>query len=199
MSVQAEKALAAESALAENASHKFEGESITVLYSRVDPAPQVLILGAGPDALPLVQFIAQLGWSVTLVDHRPSYLDRISVDSVANTLLQSPATLHSDLNMNDFAAAVVMSHNLAADRQYLSQLAASDIPFIGLLGPKKRKTRLLDELGNAGAILRQRIHGPVGFDIGAHTPESIALSIATQIHASIRSRNGEPLDRSDRQ
>jgi len=199
VSTHATKFLSANSTPAETANHEFEGASITVLYSRVDPPPRILVLGAGPDALPVVQFVAQLGWSVTLVDHRPAYLDRIAVDSVSNKLLQSPATLHSDVEMNAFAAAVVMSHNLAADRQYLSQLAASEIPFIGLLGPKARKTRLLDELGDAGASLQQRIHGPVGFDIGANTPESIALSMVAQIHASIRSRSGEPLDDSTRQ
>jgi xanthine/CO dehydrogenase XdhC/CoxF family maturation factor len=116
------------------------------------------------------------------------------VDSVSNVLLQSPAALKSDLELNAYAAAVVMSHNLAADRQYLDQLASSNIPFIGLLGPTARKARLLDELGDAGKNLQQRVHGPVGFDIGAATPESIALSIAAQIHASVRSRGGQPLD-----
>jgi xanthine/CO dehydrogenase XdhC/CoxF family maturation factor len=199
VSGQAEKVLSADSSLAASADHEFAGESITVLYSRVDPAPRILVLGAGPDALPVVQSIAQLGWTVMLVDHRPSYLDRIAVDSVANRLLQSPASLHNDLDLNTFSAAVVMSHNLAADRQFLSQLAESDIPFIGLLGPKARKARLLDELGDAGIRLQQRVHGPVGFDIGANTPESIALSIAAQIHASIRSARGEPMDCSARQ
>lgn len=186
--------LCADSSLAQNSHHEIAGESITVLYSRVDPAPRILVLGAGPDALPVVEFLAQLGWSVSVVDHRPSYLDRISVACVANVLLQSPAALHSNLELNAFAAAVVMSHNLSADRQYLSQLASSEVPFIGLLGPSSRKARLLDELGDAGTKLQQRVHGPVGFDIGADTPESIALSIAAQIHASVRSRGGQPLD-----
>jgi len=199
VSAHAAKFLSANSTPAETANHESEGTSLSVLYSRVDPPPRILVLGAGPDALPVVQFISQLGWSVTVVDHRPAYLERITVDSVSNKLLPSPATLHSDVDMNTFAAAVVMSHNLSADRQYLSQLAASEIPFIGLLGPKARKTRLLDELGDAGASLPRRIHGPVGFDIGANTPESIALSIAAQVHASISSKSGEPLDDSARQ
>jgi xanthine dehydrogenase accessory factor len=197
VTAHAETMLSADSSLAESSRHEIAGESITVLYSRVDPAPRILVLGAGPDALPVVEFIAQLGWSVTVVDHRPSYLDRISVDSVSNTLLQSPATLSRDLDLNAYAAAVVMSHNLAADRQYLGQLASSNIPFIGLLGPSARKTRLLDELGDAGKSLQQRVHGPVGFDIGASTPESIALSIAAQVHASVCSRGGRPLDNLD--
>jgi xanthine dehydrogenase accessory factor len=199
VSAQAEKTLTAESSQAQNLVHESDGQSITVLYSRLDPAPRILVLGAGPDALPVVQFIAQLGWSVTVVDHRPAYLDRITLEPVENKLLQSPATLHSDLDLNSYAAAVVMSHNLAADRQYLKQLADSGIRFIGLLGPTARKTRLIEELGDAGETLQQRVRGPVGFDIGATTPESIALSIAAQIHASLRARSGTPLDTSSHQ
>lgn len=198
IAAKANEVLGADSSLAVTSEHALEDESIRVLYTRVDPAPQVLVLGAGPDALPVVKFITQLGWNVTLADHRPSYLDRIAVDSTTNLSLQAPASLHSDVELNAFAAAVVMSHNLAADRQYLKQLAKSTIPFIGLLGPGNRKTRLLDELGEDAANLSQRVHGPVGFDIGANTPESIALSIAAQIHASLQSRSGKPLDDSDR-
>jgi len=162
----------------------------------VDPAPRILVLGAGPDALPVVEFMSQLGWHVTVVDHRSAYLGRINVDFSSNMLLQSPAMLQDDLVLNSFAAAVVMSHNLAADRQYLAQLSKSDIAFIGLLGPAARKLRLLDELGEIDPNLQQRIHGPVGFDIGASTPESIALSITAQVHASMKFRSGQALDTS---
>ena len=193
-SAQAEKFLLEESSRASIETHTLKGDSITVLYSRIDPAPRVLVLGAGPDALPVVELLARLGWNVTLIDHRSTYLDRIEVASVTTVLLDSPSALESELALDTFAAAVVMSHNLAADRQYLRQLAASTVRFVGLLGPVERKTRLLDELGELGAQLENRVFGPVGFDIGAETPESIALSIAAQIHAALESRCGLPLD-----
>ncbi len=193
---QAEKILLAEPSRAFTATHKLNGDSISVLYSRIDPAPQVLVLGAGPDALPVVELMARLGWNVTLVDHRPTYVDRTNVASVTKILLQSPSALEDELRLDTFAAAVVMSHNLTADRQYLRQLAASSVPFVGLLGPVARKTRLLNELGELGTHLQQRVSGPVGFDIGANTPESIALSIAAQVHAAHASRCGLPLDNS---
>jgi len=193
---QAKITLAAGTSRASNQTHDINGESVTVLYCRVDPAPRILVLGAGPDALPVVEFMSQLGWHVTVVDHRSAYLGRINVDFSSNMLLQSPAMLQDDLVLNSFAAAVVMSHNLAADRQYLAQLSKSDIAFIGLLGPAARKLRLLDELGEIDPNLQQRIHGPVGFDIGASTPESIALSITAQVHASMKFRSGQALDTS---
>ena len=82
-----------------------------------------------------------------------------------------------------FSAAIVMSHHLATDRSYLAALAGSDIPYIGLLGPAGRRDRLLRDLGNIAGLLAGRLHGPAGLNIGADSPESIALSIVAQVHS----------------
>jgi xanthine/CO dehydrogenase XdhC/CoxF family maturation factor len=75
-----------------------------------------------------------------------------------------------------------MSHHLRTDETYLSQLARVDIPYIGLLGPRHRRERLLDAIGDAALALRDRVHGPAGIDIGGRDPESIALSIVAEAH-----------------
>ena len=75
-----------------------------------------------------------------------------------------------------------MSHHLATDRSYLSQLAHIDIAFLGILGPRDRRDRLIADLGDEGKIIKKKLIGPVGIDIGADSPESIALSILAQIH-----------------
>ena len=89
------------------------------------------------------------------------------------------------LDLQRFAAAVVMSHHLASDRQYLRQLALSDIEYIGLLGPRDRRVRLLQELGEFADKLTPRLHGPAGLDIGGRGPASIALSIVAEIHQQL--------------
>jgi xanthine dehydrogenase accessory factor len=94
--------------------------------------------------------------------------------------------LATQVPLAHFAAAVVMSHHLATDRSYLAALAPTAIPYIGLLGPPGRRDRLLRELGHAATALGDRLHGPAGLDIGADSPESIALSILGQIHAMTR-------------
>jgi xanthine/CO dehydrogenase XdhC/CoxF family maturation factor len=82
-----------------------------------------------------------------------------------------------------------MSHHLPSDEAYLRELAESELPaYIGLLGPKARRARLAQELGAVIDKLVARIHGPVGLDIGAMTPEGIALSIVSQIHAWLAGR-----------
>ena len=77
------------------------------------------------------------------------------------------------------------SRAVASDRTYLAQLAATDMPYIGLLGPAHRRKRLLLELGQAGASLESRLHGPAGLDIGGRGPAPIALSIIAEMQQEL--------------
>jgi xanthine/CO dehydrogenase XdhC/CoxF family maturation factor len=86
-------------------------------------------------------------------------------------------------------AAVVMSHHLRSDASYLRELAEAGAPaYVGLLGPTARRSRLAKELGATADKLAARIRGPVGLDIGATTPEGIALAIIGEIHAWLAGR-----------
>jgi xanthine/CO dehydrogenase XdhC/CoxF family maturation factor len=150
--------------------------------------PLLLICGAGPDAHPVVSTARGLGWRVIVVDHRPAYAvaDRF-LGAVVHCAAAS--ALHSTVDLTQCHAAVVMSHHLASDADYLRQLAAAGAPdYVGLLGPAARRARLAEELGAAADQLRGRLRGPVGLDIGAVTPEGIALSIVGQIHAWLAGR-----------
>jgi xanthine/CO dehydrogenase XdhC/CoxF family maturation factor len=158
-----------------------EDEGTRLLYAPLLPIPRVLILGAGLDAVPLVNVLAELGWRVAIADHRPAYLERPGFARAEWKRVVRPAALGEELVLGDYDAIVVMSHHLPTDRAYLSQLAAIDLPYLGLLGPPARKLRLLEELGPAAGVLAQRLRGPVGLDIGADSAESIALSIAAEI------------------
>lgn len=147
----------------------------------VAPAPAVLICGAGPDAEPLVAGLRALRFPVTIVDHRPSYADADRFPG-ATVILRSPASL-SGLDLQHYAAAVVMSHHLVSDAAYLQALAASDIDYLGLLGPRARCAKLMSMIGASGRAMENRLRGPIGLDIGAVTPEGIALAIVAEIHA----------------
>jgi xanthine dehydrogenase accessory factor len=152
---------------------------------------RILLLGAGPDAVPVVDFAARLGWRVTLADHRPAYAVR-SHFPAAQLVLPVPAAaqLAETLDLAPFDAAVVMSHHLNSDLEYLRALARSEIPYVGLLGPVARRERLLESLGPDAQRLRARLHAPVGLALGGRTPESVALAIVAQIHAFVQ---GAPL------
>ncbi len=153
-----------------------------VFRTMLRPIPRLLVLGAGQDAVPVVALADLLGWRVTLADHRPAYLERPGFDAAEARVCAPAATLATALDLAPFAAAIVMSHQLAADRACLAALATSPVPYIGLLGPAGRRDRLLRELGPAAMGLGDRLHGPAGLDIGADSPEAIALSILADIH-----------------
>jgi xanthine/CO dehydrogenase XdhC/CoxF family maturation factor len=151
--------------------------------------PKLLLLGAGPDAAPVVDFAARLNWKVTLVDHRPAYADPSHFPLAERVLHAQPDELLSVVDPSQFSAAVVMSHHLPSDLKYLRALAATDIPYIGLLGPAPRREKLLADLEGEADKIRLRLHAPVGLPLGGRSPESIALSIVAQIHAFVHNGN----------
>jgi len=146
----------------------------------------ILVLGAGPDVPPLVQMVDALGWTVTVSDHRPRYVELLREATAATLRCGSAETIATDVDLGRFDAAVIMTHNLAADRAGLAALAACDIGFVGLLGPAHRRDRLLGELGgDAAARLDGRLHAPVGQRIGGRGPGAIALEIVAELQAFV--------------
>lgn len=168
-------------------------QGVSVLYAPLAPVPRLLVLGAGLDAVPVVAMAADLGWRVTVADHRPAYLQKGGFSGAERVLRIDPGRLADSFVLDEYDAIVVMSHHLATDRGYLEQLADVDVRYIGVLGPPARRARLVDELGPAGERLARRLKGPVGLDIGADSPESIALSVLAELHATLRGRDAAPL------
>lgn len=165
-----------------------DGEELNVLLATIRPPPRLLVLGAGPDAEPVVQFAAELGWRCTVADHRDAYVDSGDFGSAEDVFCLPAATLAESLDLSRYDAAVVMSHHLASDRAYLEQLAGTDMRYIGLLGPAARRDRLLSELGESAPALTARLHGPAGIDIGGRGPAAIALSIVAEIQGVLQGR-----------
>lgn len=161
---------------------------VDVLLSGTQLPPRVLLLGGGPDAIPVVELVSFLGWKATVFDHRPSYAQGARFPLAERVVQGRPEESARLLASGTFQACVIMSHHLPSDLSYLRVAAASDIPYVGLLGPPPRRERLLKDLGVAAAAVRERLHAPVGLDIGAHSPESIALSIVTEMHAALGGR-----------
>jgi xanthine/CO dehydrogenase XdhC/CoxF family maturation factor len=151
---------------------------------------QLLVLGAGPDVMPLVEMAALLDWHVTVVDHRPAYADPARFPNAKRVISQPVGHIEQVLREMSFDAAVVMSHHLTSDAGYLAALARSSVPYVGLLGPAPRRARLMTDIGESAAALKHRLHGPIGLDIGAATPETIALSIVSEIQAVLAGRSG---------
>jgi xanthine/CO dehydrogenase XdhC/CoxF family maturation factor len=166
----------------------------TVFIEVIHPPIPLVIFGGGQDAVPLVRFAKELGWHITVVDPRPGYLTRTQLPLADTLIVCRPDEVHARIILDDRTMAVVMTHNFLHDAELLRTLLPSPIRYLGLLGPKLRSQRLLHEVRKNGGQLDvynfDRVYGPVGLDIGAETPEEIALAIVAEIQTVLSDRSG---------
>jgi xanthine dehydrogenase accessory factor len=173
-----------------NTAMTVETEQARFLIVSIALPIQLLLLGAGPDAKPVVDFAAMLDWHVCVLDHRAAYADPSRFPRAKRVIGQPVAQLDAHLQGARYDAAVVMSHHLTSDAGYLAALAHSSIPYVGLLGPAPRRARLMADIGSRAEGFHGRLHGPIGLDIGATNPETIALAIISEIQAVLAGRSG---------
>jgi len=167
---------------------EYPNGSCRVLLSKLSPAPALLILGAGLDSEPVARFAAELGWRCTVVDRRPAYIEARNYPPHTRSLCCNTDELDSHVDLNACDMAIVMSHHLVSDRSYLERLARSRVGYVGLLGPPGRRDRLLAELGDLAANLRDRLRGPAGIILGGRGPGPIALEIVAEMQQYLADR-----------
>lgn len=148
----------------------------------ISAPPAVIVLGAGPETALLVPLLRSMGWMTTLVERRPRWIAQTSLADAQLHENPEPALLRIDPRAH--VAALVMHHNFELDREALFALASHPVPFIGLLGPHRRREDLFKVLPvDAREALAPRLHSPIGLKLGGQGPEAIALSIAAQLQA----------------
>jgi xanthine/CO dehydrogenase XdhC/CoxF family maturation factor len=161
----------------------------------LEPPLQLMICGAGHDAIPLVRAAAGIGWNPTVVDDRPAFLSHERFPEAASFVqVEAPEHVAKIAPVDGRTHVVVMTHNFLRDKEYLRSLLGSPASFIAMLGPAARTRRLLMELGDEGVEItdadRERIHAPAGLDLGAEGPEEIAQAIVAEIIAAKHGRAG---------
>ncbi|WJH32669.1 XdhC family protein [Paenibacillus sp. CC-CFT747] len=141
-----------------------------------EPRPRLFVIGAGPDARPLAAMAAGVGFSVTVIDRRPAFCSKRYFPDAHLCLLGGPedGLPERELAAQDYV--VVMTHHFETDREWLRRLLETNIRYLGLLGPRKRASRLL-----AGGDIPPRLRTPVGLAIGAEGPEEIAVSVLADL------------------
>jgi xanthine dehydrogenase accessory factor len=172
--------------------HAWADQELDIAYEVRSPRIHLCVCGAGPDAIPLVAIARLMGWEVTLIDHRPAMLSSQHWGEVGRILLRSPGAAAAAVERAAPDAAVVMSHNYERDLLHVGALLAAGVPYIGVLGPRRRTRQMLDEL-KASEADAAGLYAPVGLDIGAETPEEIALAIVAEVQAVSAGRPGAPL------
>ncbi|MDX9699611.1 MAG: XdhC family protein [Rhodocyclaceae bacterium] len=163
-----------------------EGPSTFVAV--VDPPPGLLVCGAGDDVVPLAAYAEMLGWSITVADPRPAFLEPGRFAPSARLACGGIAALGDAVGPEQFDAAIVMNHRLSADLAALERLAHSAIPFVGMLGPPARRNVVLERLGASAALLQGRLRAPVGLNLGGRDEADVALSIAAELQAFFAAR-----------
>ncbi|MBW4522975.1 MAG: XdhC family protein [Scytolyngbya sp. HA4215-MV1] len=170
--------------------------TVQVFLEYVSVPTALTIFGAGQDAIPVAQLAKSLGWQVTVIDCRAnpvSHAHFAMADQVILTRRERLLPLDRS-PINQPSAAVVMTHNYLDDLEALRVLLPSSASYIGILGPKRRTECLLQDLQAEGRVDCKvdlaKLHAPIGLDIGADTPEAIAVAIVAEIQAVLAQRVG---------
>jgi xanthine dehydrogenase accessory factor len=166
------------------------GGQMTVYIEPVEAAPQLYIVGAGHVGHQLAKVARPAGFRIHVLDDREKFAnaerfpeaDEITVDSI-------PDWLHkADIPQTAYVVVVTRGHR--HDLDALRSLAARDLRYLGLIGSKAKVKKIYDALIEEGMPLEclSRVHAPIGLDIGAVTPEEIAISILAELIAVRRGR-----------
>ncbi|WP_085507100.1 XdhC family protein [Thalassobacillus devorans] len=178
--------------LKNNETGLYRREELEVFFDFVIPSPHVIVFGAGPDAVPLVDGVKRLNWRVSVIDHRPEFVSGSHFPDADELILNKRGTL-PEMTLNEHSFIVIMTHHFEQDQQILSELLKVKTGYIGILGPRKRTYQLLEGISNAKDISEQELinfYSPIGLDISAKTPEEISYSIVTEMINVHRGGNG---------
>jgi len=162
------------------------------------PPVSLVIVGAGNDVQGLAKMAETLGWNMYVVDGRPTHAKQERFAPSCQVIVSTPEAILDNIPIDDRTAFVLLTHNYNYDLAVLKCLLDYDmIPYIGILGPKKKFRRMLADLNEEGIKISkedmEKIFAPVGLEIGAETPEEIAISILSEIKAVLSEVQGGSL------
>jgi xanthine/CO dehydrogenase XdhC/CoxF family maturation factor len=171
-----------------------ERGSADVFVEHIEPPTPLLVFGAGHDAVPVVRLAKEIGWHVTLIDHRPGYGNAARFPDADRIVVCQPHEVPKAVALTGDTVTLLMTHNYLRDRDLLEILLPTPVRYIGLLGPRRRADDLLAELKEKGTPLPPeqlaRLYAPVGLDIGSEGPAEVALSILAEVQAVMTSHRG---------
>lgn len=169
------------------------GEVVNIFIDVYIPPSEVMIFGAGHDAIPVAKYAVSLGFKTTVIDQRESYN---SEERFPNTqrLIVRTCDFAKQIKIGHRTYIIVMNHHIERDIETLKFVLPSVSPYIGVLGPRSRRIRMLDAIKVEGILFNdyelKRMHSPIGLDIGAASSEEIAISILAEVIAKKNGHRG---------
>ena len=173
--------------------------TVDLLVESLLPPVHLLVVGAERDAPPLLRLARELGWAATVIEPRPTAAAAARVGDLARFVVAPPRDLAAAVELSERTAVLLATHRYLDDLAFLEELAgrAGTLAWLGLLGPVRRRERLLADLARrapaAAAALRPRLRGPAGLDLGGRAPAEIALSVVAEIQSVFAGGSGRPL------
>jgi len=170
-----------------------------VFVQQMKPCFKLIIVGAEHDAAQLCLLASSLGWDVVVVANASDPQTITDFPGAVEMIHMSPETIEFKA-IDENVAVVLMTHSYVKDLQYLLALKETKPIYLGLLGPSNRREKILNDLIERVPLVDDSlfdvVYGPAGLNIGAETPQEIALSICSEILAVIR--NQEPKSLKDK-
>jgi xanthine dehydrogenase accessory factor len=168
-----------------------------VFIQQLLPPVHLVIFGGWLDVIPLIRMGKEVGFAITVIDPRQRLSSRRLFQDADSVLLCPAEEALRQIEFDDRSVAVVMNHHVERDQETLAALSSRSVNYVGTLGPKRRQERMLNGLRDNGVLISDKfaeaLRGPVGLDIGAKTPEEIALSIMAEILSVLNARNAKPI------
>jgi xanthine dehydrogenase accessory factor len=160
------------------------GGRMEVFVEPILPTPRLWLLGAGHVARPTAALALTVGFEVLVVDEREE-LNTAERFPGCQLLLDDPSDAVSKAQLGDRDWVVIVTHDHQLDERALEAASANDAGYVGLVGSRRKVFRLVERVSSkrAGAMPLERFYAPVGLDIGAVTPEEIAVSIVAELIA----------------
>ncbi len=174
-----------------------DGISYEALIEYIAPNISLVIAGAGNDVIPLVEMASILGWEVHIGDGRTTHAVQRRFPAAKQVRSVKASDFLEGIVIDDLTFFVLMTHNYQYDLSLLATLLERGCRYIGVLGPKTKLERMIEDLENEHITLQEEqldsIYGPVGLDTGAETAEEIAVSVVSEIMAVLNGRKGTSL------
>jgi xanthine dehydrogenase accessory factor len=175
---------------------EISGHSFTVFLEYMKRPVCLVIAGAGNDAVPMIDLAINLGWEVVLADGRPAYATKQRFPKAKRIIVCKGPDVSRQVSVDEQTVFLLMTHNYNYDLDVLRTIIRLDLPYIGVLGPKKRLEKMINEMNDeAGGRIHtaSNLYGPVGLDLGSETPEEIALSVIAEIQMVLNGRSASSL------